>query len=396
MDGQAVEKLFWGLAIEPGKQYKQTPKFNFHVSMAVLDLKSANDEPVSVYVKVENGEFILCNLNKQRPQANLDLIFSVGEKIKFYTVGAGSVHLTGYTMPEDDLGDMMEDEFSDEESVDSDLADLDLIKTNLNAKRKNTETLKLTGKDAKKLKTNDGKAVETVKQTQQPKIIDVDPKQLLAKKEGDKKPVVEQKKNAQQQQVKKDKANNSKLATKNLEVDDDDSEDDDDLSVDEDEESVDLNKMIGEADSEELDDDDLESDDDDLESDDDDDIAKLKAVKGNLNKSNNQQQGKAQFAGKKPQHQQNEKKLQFGGKPNQQKQQNGQFNNKVQFNKTPQNKSNQNTPNQHNKSQQKHQQTPFNNNKGGQSYKKGGSPFQHNKQGNKPFGSNNKSGKKVF
>ena len=206
--------------------------------MAVLDLKSADTETVSVHVQVETGEFILCNLTKAQPQVNLDLIFSEGEKIKFYTAGGkGNVHLTGYTMPEDDLGDIMEDEdFSDEESVDSAMAEL----IN-NAKRKNTETLKLTGKDAKKLKTNDGKAVETAKAQQVAKIVDVDPKQLLNnnKKQDNKS---EQKKNPQQQQQANQQKNkaNAKLATKNLEVD---SESDDDLSVDEDDESVDLNNL---------------------------------------------------------------------------------------------------------------------------------------------------------
>jgi len=376
-----AENVFWGLVVEQGKQYKQTPKFNFHVSMAVLDLKTADNEPVSVNVQVENGEFILCNLTKSQPQVQLDLIFSEGEKIKFYTAGGkGNVHMTGYVMPEDDLADMMEDdEFSDEEvSIDSDLVEP------VGGKRKNTETLKLAGKEAKKLKTND-KPVESKQ-----KVVDVDPKQLLnSNKKQDNK--VEQKKPQQQASQQKKPQPNAKLATKDLEVDSDD-----DLSVDEDEDSVDLNnlnKLVDEdeSDLDDLNDEDLESDDDDLESDDEEDLAKLKQLKNKVAKPNQQANNKQVAAGgqqKKPFEKFNQ------GKPNQQgNKQNGQQFNKFQHNKSPQNQNKGNPNNSFNKNFQK--QTPFNKNQhGNNSNKKGGTPFQHNNK-NKSFGSNNKP-KKVF
>ena len=226
--------------------------------MAVLDLNGLDaNEAVSVNVQVEGSDFILCNLNKATSQAHLDLIFSEGEKIKFYTTGKGNVHLTGYTIPDENLDMLDDEEFSDDDvSVD----DLDL--NNLKLKRKSTETMKLTGKDAKKLKANDGKAIEQAAKVQ--KVIDVDPKQLIqAKKEN--KPQDQQKNKQQQanQQQPKNKAQANKLAVKGLE----ESDEDDDLSIDEDdEESIDMMKMMDNDDSDEandLEDSDLESDDDD-------------------------------------------------------------------------------------------------------------------------------------
>ena len=185
-------------------------------------MKTCTDKQalVQVWVQVEGTDYLLCHLNKDTPQSNLDLIFSEGEKIKFYTNGPGKVHLTGYHLPDESLGDTFDDEdFSDEESVDS----AEFEKLNTSNKRKNTETLKLTGKDAKKLKA-DVKAPEPAKAQ---KIVDVDPKQLLQKKDN-KAPDAQQKgkPQANQPQAKKDnkpQAGN-KLAQKGLE----DSEDDDD------------------------------------------------------------------------------------------------------------------------------------------------------------------------
>lgn len=190
--------------------------------MAVLDLETVTgSEAVSVNVQVEGGNFILCNLSKTNPQTNLDLIFSEGEKIKFFTTGKGNVHLTGYTMPDETLDDMLDEDFSEDESIDID----DLKKKEVGSdaiKRKNTETLKLTGKDAKKLKTNDTVSVETSK------VIDIDPKQIMEKKKTDNKP--DQQKNKQQANQQKNKQDNqqkNKVQLGKLGTKDSDSEDDD-------------------------------------------------------------------------------------------------------------------------------------------------------------------------
>lgn len=222
--------------------------------MATLDLKTANDEPVSLYAQVDGKDYLLANLNKkEHSNIHLDLIFSEGEKIKFYTAGNGNVHLTGYAMPDDDMPEL-ESDFDDEDLE----SDSELINP-LNAKRKNTETLKLQGKDSKKLKTNEGKAVEAnAVAKQNSKIVDVDPKQLMQNNKKDqKKPAAANQAQSQQ------KAKQPQAAKKNESVD---SEDDDDLSIDEDD-SVDLNQLMDDSDdSQGLDDEEL-----DLESSDDED-----------------------------------------------------------------------------------------------------------------------------
>lgn len=210
-----------GLVMVEGKEYKQVPKFNFRLSMAALDLETAKG-PISLKVKINGSDFILCNLSKESPQSHLDLIFGEGEPIKFYTTGSGSVHLTGYSLPEDSLGDEFDEEFSDDESMDSEIEKLNLLAAN--NKRKNTESLKLTGKDAKKLKT-DAKPEPAKVQ----KVIDVDPKQLLQKKDN-KAPDAQQKgkQQANQPQPKKDNKppTENKPAKKALEESDDEDDDD--------------------------------------------------------------------------------------------------------------------------------------------------------------------------
>lgn len=195
--------------------------------MAALDLSKAGDEPVAVKVQVEGGDFIICHLAKERPQSNLDLIFSEGEKIKFYTVGKGCVHLTGYSLPDETLGEEFDEELSDDESLDS--VEFERLNTlTASNKRKNTETLKLTGKDAKKLKP-DVKAPEPAK-TQ--KIVDVDPKQLLQKKDN-KAPDAQQKGKPQANQPQPKKDNKPQASTKSAQkgLEDSDEDDDDGKSV---------------------------------------------------------------------------------------------------------------------------------------------------------------------
>jgi len=66
------QKLFWGLVIEQGKQYKKTPEFNFHVSRAALDLNTVKNESstTAVYVQVDNVDYLICNLSKKRNNFN--------------------------------------------------------------------------------------------------------------------------------------------------------------------------------------------------------------------------------------------------------------------------------------------------------------------------------------
>ncbi|XP_015585605.1 46 kDa FK506-binding nuclear protein [Cephus cinctus] len=110
--------MFWGLIMEPNKRYTQTVEKSFHVSMASLDVTTADDEIVQVMFCYDNRNYLLCSLKKGSAwQVPLDLNFQEGTKIAFTSNGRGHVHLTGYLIPdEDDLDlDDVEEEDDDED-----------------------------------------------------------------------------------------------------------------------------------------------------------------------------------------------------------------------------------------------------------------------------------------
>ncbi|XP_070162329.1 46 kDa FK506-binding nuclear protein [Polyergus mexicanus] len=107
--------MFWALILEPYKRYTQCVKHTFHVTMACLDLSLAR-EPVQVMVKCNNKNFLLCTLDKNgKSQTSLDLIFEKGENITFFCNGQGSVHMTGYLLPNENIDSDSEDEIEEEE-----------------------------------------------------------------------------------------------------------------------------------------------------------------------------------------------------------------------------------------------------------------------------------------
>ncbi|KAF7395964.1 hypothetical protein HZH68_010014 [Vespula germanica] len=109
--------MFWGLIMEPNKRYTQTVEKSFHVSMATLDVASADDNVVQVTVCYDGTNYLLCSLKKGSVwQVPLDLHFQEGTKIAFTCNGHSRVHLTGYLIP-DDLVDEIEEEEEEEEKV---------------------------------------------------------------------------------------------------------------------------------------------------------------------------------------------------------------------------------------------------------------------------------------
>lgn len=73
-------------------------------------------EPVQVMVKCNNKSFLLCTLNKDEFQTPLDLIFEKGENITFFCNGQGSVHMTGYLLPNENIDSDSEEEIEEEEA----------------------------------------------------------------------------------------------------------------------------------------------------------------------------------------------------------------------------------------------------------------------------------------
>lgn len=109
--------MFWGLIMEPNKRYTQVVEKSFHVSMASLDLTTADNNLVQVMLGYDNRNYLLCSLKQGSTwQVPLDLNFQEGTKIAFTCNGQGHVHLTGYVISDEDMDlDELEDEEEEEE-----------------------------------------------------------------------------------------------------------------------------------------------------------------------------------------------------------------------------------------------------------------------------------------
>ncbi|XP_014485469.1 PREDICTED: 46 kDa FK506-binding nuclear protein-like [Dinoponera quadriceps] len=105
--------MFWGLIMEPNKWYSQVVENSFHVSMASLDVETADDGIVQVILCYGDRNYLLCSLKKNSTwQVPLDLNFQEGTKIAFTCNGEGHVHLTGYMIMDENTDDF--DKYEDE------------------------------------------------------------------------------------------------------------------------------------------------------------------------------------------------------------------------------------------------------------------------------------------
>lgn len=103
--------------MKTNKRYSQCVTKGFHVSQATLDLSTNNesDSVVQVWLNTDDTNHLLCNLNSQSSQVPLDLAFTEGESVAFYSKGNGTVHLSGYLMPDDEYGFQGGDEEEDDD-----------------------------------------------------------------------------------------------------------------------------------------------------------------------------------------------------------------------------------------------------------------------------------------
>ncbi|XP_074605236.1 uncharacterized protein LOC141858399 [Brevipalpus obovatus] len=358
-------KMFWGVVLEPGKQYAQKADTSFHLTMAAIEpstkTPAPNKSPItSVLLESNKTKFILCNLDQQNHiQQQLDFVFVEGEDIVFSVNGDSKVHLTGYIMPDSDLD---EDGVYDESDIDSE----EEAMATLNAggkKRKDVEE----AKGSKKVKFGGDQAANN-KQDKK-----------------DVKPILKpnQKNQNQPQQAKqlpkiKDPANLDNTDDE----EDDDSDDDSDMSDGEEFGSDDLADLLDgfdQSQGSDLDEDDDEDDDDD-DSDDlsDSEDEKQKSPRKPQQKANEKPQQKPKGTPKpqgKPQQQQQQNSTPKGQQ--QQQQQQKPFQNQNQGKKSPNSPGNKNNHFNQSGGKQKfnQNQTPG---------KKGGTPF------NKSFGSGGK------
>lgn len=106
----AIKKFsqFIALTLKPNIRYTQHFETDLHVSAAVLDVESLNKNSkkgVQVWTEKQNDEHLIVNLCRQTTQFPLDIGFSKGERVEFFTKGGpGTVYLHGYFVPEDDEG----------------------------------------------------------------------------------------------------------------------------------------------------------------------------------------------------------------------------------------------------------------------------------------------------
>merc|ERR1712113_262934 len=107
-------RTFWGIVLKPEKRYEQTVEEPFHISKACIEANTSKGSITSVFIEVDDEEFLICNLSDKILNETLDLNFNGGDKIVFKTTQNGTVHLTGYNIMEESGDDMYED-FSGEE-----------------------------------------------------------------------------------------------------------------------------------------------------------------------------------------------------------------------------------------------------------------------------------------
>lgn len=163
--------MFWGLALDAGKQYSQIVEETFHLSMAALENSIPDsDGYVKLMLQQDESEFLLCTLQHGKHlQQPLNIVFAQGQSISFSLNGSGTVHLTGYLMGDDEAieedpdwdettyeqEEVSEEESDDDEEESDDEEIPDLV---LQGKRKANIPLKKSKKI--KLLNDDGEVVD--------------------------------------------------------------------------------------------------------------------------------------------------------------------------------------------------------------------------------------------
>lgn len=131
--------MFWGLIMEPKRRYTQVVKRPFHISMAALDIFSADDDPTQVMLFFEERNYLLCTLQKgQTLQCALDLNFEMGDEVVFATNGNSNIHLSGYIQEEFD--EFLDNEGEDDDEVEEQ-EEIEESKVSKNRKNKMKENL---------------------------------------------------------------------------------------------------------------------------------------------------------------------------------------------------------------------------------------------------------------
>lgn len=112
----ATPSGFWGLVVEPGKNYSQEVPNTFKLTMASLGPQAeGKTSRTTLILKIDDKEdYALCSLTLGKvEQQPLDLVFAQGESISFQVEGDSSIHLTGYYL-EDSVDDFIDDDMEED------------------------------------------------------------------------------------------------------------------------------------------------------------------------------------------------------------------------------------------------------------------------------------------
>lgn len=87
--------------VQPVREQK-----SYHISQGALDLKTLSEEDnfghTQLWARSSHHNVLLATLSRQIPQVSLDLAIDANEKVKYFVDGKGTIHLSGYFIPEED------------------------------------------------------------------------------------------------------------------------------------------------------------------------------------------------------------------------------------------------------------------------------------------------------
>lgn len=88
------------MCLEPTQPYIDEVTQAYHISQVASDI--VGRERINIWMEKESKKYLLASLNKAIPNCPLDITFSRGDKITFYTSGGNyNVYLTGFLIPDD-------------------------------------------------------------------------------------------------------------------------------------------------------------------------------------------------------------------------------------------------------------------------------------------------------
>lgn len=95
------ELFIIGIKLKPVKKYEMIVNGDLFIQRCILNLQESPflcmnaNYNASVWLEIDEQEYLLCNVSRDKSQVNLNLAFGAGENIKLFCKGLGVVQLTG-------------------------------------------------------------------------------------------------------------------------------------------------------------------------------------------------------------------------------------------------------------------------------------------------------------